>query len=64
MIFIDFTKSFNTVDRTSLWKMLLKLGFPGHFTNRISALHTGMKASVKLKGELSSQFQVNNGVKQ
>ena len=64
MIFIDFTKAFDTVDRTTLWKMLLKLGFPGHFTNLISALHTGMKASVKLKGELSSQFQVNNGVKQ
>ena len=64
LIFIDFTKAFDTVDRKTLWIMLLKLGFPGHFTNLISALHTGMKASVKLKGELSDQFQVNNGVKQ
>ena len=25
MIFTDFTKAFDTVDRTTLWKMLLKL---------------------------------------
>lgn len=64
MIFVDFTKAFDTVDRSTLWKLLLKLGFPDHFTNLISALHTGMKASVKLKDELSDPFQVNNGVKQ
>ncbi len=64
MVFIDFTKAFDTVDRPTLWKILRKLGFPGHFTNLISALHTGMKASVKLKGDLSNPFEVNNGVKQ
>ena len=58
MVFIDFTKAFDTVDRATLWKILQKLGFLSHFTNLISALHTGMKASVKLKGELSESFQV------
>jgi len=65
MFFIDFTKVFDTIDRTiyTLWKMLLKLGFLGHITNLTRDLHTGMRASVKLKDELSSQCQVNNGVK-
>jgi hypothetical protein len=64
MIFVDFTKAFDTVDRNTLWKILLKLGFPEHFTKMVSALHTGMKATVKLKGELSDPFDVANGVKQ
>ena len=64
MVFIDFTKAFDTVDRATLWKILQKLGFPSHFINLISALHTGMKALIKLKEELSESFQVNNGVKQ
>lgn len=64
MVFVDFTKAFDTVDRTTLWKILLKLECPNHFTNLISALHAGVKASVRLKGELSDPFEVNNGVKQ
>ena len=64
LILVDFTKAFDTVDRTALWKLLLKIGCPNHFTNLISALHTGMKASVNLKGQLSEHFEVRNGVKQ
>lgn len=64
MIFVDFTKAFDTVDRSTLWEVLAKLGFPVHFTNLIKALHSGMKATVKLKGELSNPFDVINGVKQ
>ena len=64
MVFVDFTKAFDTVNRSALWSILRKLGCPDHFTSLIASLHQGMKASVSLKGELSEPFSVNNGVKQ
>ena len=64
MVFVDFTKAFDTVNRSALWSILRKLGCPDHFTCLIASLHQGMKASVSLKGELSEPFSVNNGVKQ
>ena len=64
MIFVDFTKAFDTVNRTTMWQVLRKLGCPDQFTTLISSLHTGMKASVNLKGELSEPFEITNGVKQ
>lgn len=64
VIFEDFTKAFDVADRKTLWKILLKLGFPTHFTNLVSAQHTDMKATVRLQGKLSNSFGVVNGIKQ
>ena len=64
MVFVDFTKAFDTVNRAALWIVLKKLGCPKHFTTLVSALHSGMKARVWIKGELSDPFSVRNGVKQ
>ena len=64
MVFVDFTKAFDTVHRETLWEILRKIGCPELFTNLIASLHKDMKASVSLKGELSQPFDVLNGVKQ
>jgi len=64
MIFVDFTKAFDTVNRSLLWVVLRKLGCQDQFINLIAALHTGMKTSVNLKGDLSAPFKITNGVKQ
>lgn len=64
MVFVDFTKAFDTVNREALWIILRKFGCPAHFTELVSALHTGMKASVSMKGDMSDYFVVDNGVKQ
>lgn len=64
MVFVDFTKAFDTVHRETLWKILRKIGCPEMFTDMIASLHNGMKASVSLKGDLSQPFDVLNGVKQ
>ena len=64
VVFVDFTKAFDTVNRVALWKILRKLGCPDRFVDLVSALHSGMQAVVKLKGDLSEPFGVNNGVKQ
>ena len=64
MVFVDFSKAFDTVGRTGPWQLLRKYGCPEKFTTTIEALHTGMMANVSVGGEVSEPFSVTNGVKQ
>ena len=64
MVFVDFSKAFDTVGRTGLWQLLRKYGCPEKFTTMIEALHTGMMANVTVGGEVSESISVKNGVKQ
>ena len=43
-VFVDLSKTFNTVDRELLWKNLGKLGCPANFIGVIKSFHDGMKA--------------------
>ena len=64
MVFVDFSKAFDTVGRTGLWQLLRTYGCPEKLTTMIEALHTGMMANVSVGGEVSESFSVTNGVKQ
>jgi len=64
LVFIDFTKAFDTVCRDSLWELLRKLGCPDKFVNIIKSFHDGMTARVVNLAGLSDQFTVQNGTKQ
>ena len=64
IVFVDFSKAFDTVGRTGLWQLLKKYGCPEKFTTMIEALHTGMMAKFSVGGEVSESFRVTNGVKQ
>ena len=64
MVFVDFSKAFDTGGRTGLWQLLRKYGCPEKFTTMIEVLHTGMMANVSVGGEVSESFSVTNGVKQ
>ena len=64
MVFVDFSKAFDTVRRTGLWQLLRKYGCPEKFTTMIEALHTGMMANVSVEWEVSELFNVTNRVKQ
>ncbi|KAK2185986.1 hypothetical protein NP493_215g04017 [Ridgeia piscesae] len=63
MVFVDFSKAFDTVGRTRLWQPLRKYGCPQKFTTMIKALHTGMMANASVGEEVSESFGVTNGVK-
>jgi len=64
MVFVDFSKAYDTVGRTGLWQLLKKYGCPETFTTMIEAQHTGMMATVSVGGEVSESFMVTKGVKQ
>jgi len=63
-VFVDPTKAFDSVDRTALWKILLKISCPTDFVTIIRSFHEGMRASVIENGEVSPDFEVTNGTKQ
>ena len=63
VVFVDFTKAFDTVGRTGLWQLLRKYGCPEKFTRMIESLHTGMMAKVKEAGETSDSFPVSKWCK-
>ena len=64
MVFVDFSKAFDTVGRAELWQLLRKYGCPEKFITIIEALHTGMMANVSVGGEVSESFSVTYGFKQ
>ena len=64
VVFVDFSKAFDTVGRTGLRQLLKKHGCPDKFTTMIEELHTGMIANVSVGGEVSESFSVTNGIKQ
>jgi exonuclease III len=64
MVFIDFTKAFDTVSREGLWSVLQKVGCTNKVNNLIRALHDGMQAQVVQGKDTSKGFAVTNGVKQ
>ena len=64
VVFIDFSKAFDTVPRVGFWQVLQKFGCTDRFINIIEALHTGMQANVAMNCSVSGDFDVSNEVKQ
>ena len=64
VMFIDFTKAFDTVGREGLWELLKKFGCPTHFVSMVRELHADMNGLVSHNSELSAPFKITNGVKQ
>ncbi|BHF84986.1 hypothetical protein SprV_1002814100 [Sparganum proliferum] len=62
--FVDLTKTFDTVNREGLWKIMQKFGCPERFIEMVRQLHDGMMARVTDNGAVSDAFAVTNGVKQ
>ena len=64
IVFMDFSKAFDTVNRWTLWKVLKVYGCPESFINMIRQFHDGMTGRVSIGGVISDAFPINHGVKQ
>ena len=62
--FIDFEKAFDSVDRDSIWNILLHYGVPIKFVGIIKALYEGFSCQVIHTGKLSKNFEISSGVRQ
>ena len=64
MTFVYLTKTFDTVSREELWKIMATFGCPAKFIVMVRQFHDGMLARIQNDGEFSDPFPVTNGVKQ
>ena len=64
IVFVDFSKAFNTVNRWTLWKFLKAYGCPESFINMIRQFHDSMTGRVSIGGDISDAFPINHRVKQ
>ena len=45
--FTDYSKAFDYVDHSKLWKILKEMGIPNHLTCLLRNLHAGQEATVR-----------------
>ena len=64
MAYIDMKAAFDSVDRTSLWKVLRGNGVPSSLLNLIWNLHGQTTARVRVDTDLSSPFPTSSGIRQ
>lgn len=62
--YIDFTKAYDKVDRGVLWKILGLIGIPANLVELIKSLHVGAKATARMDGIFSEEFELKVGLKQ
>ena len=62
IVFVDFTKAFNTVGKTVA--AAEEICMPRKVHNQIEVLHTGIMVKVRNGGEVSDIFAITKGVKQ
>ena len=62
--FVDYQKAFDSVDRTTLWKLMRHYGIPEKLVNLVSKSYEGTSCQVCHEGQLSESFEIKTGVRQ
>ena len=62
--FVDYSKAFDLIERSSLWMKLLNNNINGKILNVIKSLYINAKSCVKLNGKVSEYFSCCKGVRQ
>ena len=59
--FMGYTKAFDCVNHSQLWKILKELGIPGHLTCLLRNLYVGQEAAVRTGHGRTDWFQIGKG---
>ena len=62
--FVDFEKTFDSIDRTVLWNLLRHYGLSAKCVTLIKNMHEGFTSHVIFNGQVSEGFQIGTGVRQ
>ena len=63
-ICIDYTKDFDCVDHSKMWKSLKESGISDHLTCLLRNLYAGLEATVRIGNGTTDLFQIGKGVHQ
>ena len=64
MVFIDFVKAYDSVQRDSLWQVMLDWGAPAQFVRKLADLHVPTRVCVRLGTLFGSDFRTAVGLRQ
>ena len=64
ILFLDFTKAFDTLDWGFMTKSLEKFGFGISFINWVKTLYKNIKGNVKNNNWLTSSYDIHRGIRQ
>ena len=62
--FIDYTKAFDCMNHSNLWKILKEMGIPSHLTFLLRNMYAGQEATFRTRHGTMDWFQVGKGVHQ
>ena len=62
--FIDYEKAFDSIDRTTLWKIMRHYGIPQKLVTLVEKMYDGTTCRVINEGQLTGSFQIKTGVRQ
>ena len=60
--FIDYTKAFDCVNHSKLWKILKVIGIPDHLMCLLRSLYAGQEATVRTRHGTTDWFKIRKGV--
>ena len=61
--FVDFEKAFDSINRSALWKLLYKYGFPQKYINLMKQLYNGHTVRILHNRDLSLPIDIQSGVR-
>ena len=64
LIFVDFTKAYDTIIRERMWMVMREMGAPEHFIAKVAALHEATHVKVRVGSLLGEEFRTKLGLRQ
>jgi hypothetical protein len=64
IMFIDYSKAFDSVCHSQLFEAFLEMGFPKHLVALLQSLYVNQRAIIRWNGEHTSEFEIGKGARQ
>ncbi len=64
IVFIDYSKAFDSISQTQLFDILSEMGFPKHLVSLLEALYINQHAVIRWNGSHTNDFNIAKGVRQ
>lgn len=64
MVFIDYRQAYGSIQKEELWKAMISFGIPKKYVDMVKLCNAKTMCKVKFLGELSSEFEINSGLRQ
>jgi len=64
MCFIDYSKAFDCIDHTLLWRTLIEMGIPKHLVKLLKGLYVDQEAVIRTEYGDTEKFKIRKGVRQ